>query len=101
MSSIEDDVCISIQDRAELGKSKYGVTMDRTDLTELQWLVHAQEEAMDLAIYLQKLIKTKTNERTDNQSAEVGTEKKEGFTCCKKIPKNQTQCKCNSKRFKK
>jgi hypothetical protein len=30
--------------------------MDRTDLDKLDWLIHAQEEAMDLAIYLQKLI---------------------------------------------
>jgi len=42
--------------RAEVGKKKYNTTMDRTDLTELEWLIHAQEEAMDLAIYLEKLI---------------------------------------------
>jgi hypothetical protein len=27
-----------------------------TPLTRLEWLIHAQEEAMDLAVYLQKLI---------------------------------------------
>jgi|TARA_R110002073_G_C9359421_1_gene571304 hypothetical protein len=61
MSSIEYKVCTKITQRAELGKKKYGITMDRTDLTELQWLVHAQEEAMDLAIYLEKIIQEKTN----------------------------------------
>tara|TARA_R110001632_G_scaffold156704_2_gene275067 strand:+ start:1038 stop:1220 length:183 start_codon:yes stop_codon:yes gene_type:complete len=60
MSKIEYTVCTKITQRAELGKKKYGVTMDREDLTELQWLVHAQEEAMDLAIYLEKLIQEKS-----------------------------------------
>lgn len=60
MSKIEYTVCTKITQRAELGKEKYGVTMDREDLTELQWLVHAQEEAMDLAIYLEKLIQEKS-----------------------------------------
>jgi hypothetical protein len=31
-------------------------TMDRQDLNRLEWLKHAQEEAMDLAVYLEKLI---------------------------------------------
>ncbi len=56
MSSIENKVCIKMLGRAEVGKKKYNTTMDRTDLTELEWLIHAQEEAMDLAIYLEKLI---------------------------------------------
>lgn len=60
MSKIEYKVCTKITQRAELGKKKYGVTMDREDLTELQWLIHAQEEAMDLAIYLEKLIQEKS-----------------------------------------
>ncbi len=30
--------------------------MQRTDLSRLDWLRHAQEEAMDLAVYLEKLI---------------------------------------------
>lgn len=60
MSKIEYKVCTKITQRAALGKKKYGVTMDREDLTELQWLVHAQEEAMDLAIYLEKLIQEKS-----------------------------------------
>jgi len=42
--------------RASAGKVKYGVTMERTDLTRKEWLNHAQEEAMDLCVYLEKLI---------------------------------------------
>lgn len=44
-------------DRANVGLNKYGKTMDRGDLTLIEWLTHAQEEAMDLAIYLEKIIK--------------------------------------------
>lgn len=42
--------------RAEHGLRKYGVTTEREDLTRKQWLQHAQEEALDLAVYLQRLI---------------------------------------------
>ena len=45
-----------LADRAEFGMMKYGVTTERTDLSAKQWLIHAQEEAMDLAVYLQRLI---------------------------------------------
>ena len=58
--AIEESVCYKILKRSEVGRKKYGVTMEREDLTELQWLIHAQEEAMDLAVYLEKLITEKT-----------------------------------------
>ena len=41
--------------RAEAGQKKYGTTMDRTDLSTLQWLTHLQEELMDSIIYIEKL----------------------------------------------
>ena len=56
MSSIEDKVCAKIQERANHGLNKYGVSLERKDLSTLDWLIHAQEEAMDLANYLQVLI---------------------------------------------
>ena len=56
MSKIEEEVCFKILKRSETGKAKYGVTMERQDLSRLEWLKHAQEEAMDLAVYLEKLI---------------------------------------------
>jgi hypothetical protein len=70
MSSIENKVCIKILDRAEIGEKKYATTMERTDLSEIEWLIHAQEEAMDLAIYLEKLIQIKTNERANKRVVE-------------------------------
>ena len=54
MSKIEDEVCKKMQERAKIGLKKYGVTMERNDFGMREWLVHAQEEAMDLAIYLQR-----------------------------------------------
>ena len=45
-----------IETRSEAGLKKYGTTLERDDLTELDWLIHAQEEAMDLALYIQTLI---------------------------------------------
>ena len=56
MSEIEDNVIIKIANRSMAGKSKYSTTMERTDLTRKEWLIHAQEEAMDLAVYLERLI---------------------------------------------
>ena len=56
MSEIEDIVIKKIEARAEIGERKYNTTMERVDLTKKAWLIHAQEEALDLAIYLQKLI---------------------------------------------
>lgn len=45
-----------MRERSLVGVSKYGTTLERNDLTTLDWLIHAQEEAMDLAGYLEVLI---------------------------------------------
>jgi hypothetical protein len=65
MSRIEDEVCKKIQGRATVGKEKYGVTMETAPLTTIEWLTHAQEEAMDLSVYLQKIIEKKKYPRRD------------------------------------
>lgn len=49
-------VCTMLQNRAIVGLKKYGVDTTREDLTHIQWLKHAQEEALDLAVYLQRII---------------------------------------------
>ena len=56
MSSIEEKVIDKIRSRAERGWTKYGTTMDRDDLSFLEWIVHLQEELMDATIYIQKII---------------------------------------------
>jgi hypothetical protein len=56
VSKIEDKVCIKILDRAEVGQKKYGTTMEREDLSKEEWLVHLQEELMDAAVYIEKIL---------------------------------------------
>jgi len=56
MSAIEDAVIIKIAKRSIAGVEKYGTTMEREDLSRKEWLIHAQEEAMDLCVYLERLI---------------------------------------------
>jgi hypothetical protein len=58
-STILQVVIAELKVREERGLHKYGTTMDRKDLTEKEWLQHAYEEALDLAMYLRKLIKEK------------------------------------------
>ena len=42
--------------RSEVGIQKYGTTLDRDDLTLLDWLNHLQEELMDACGYIEKII---------------------------------------------
>lgn len=56
MSKVEESVIATLRSRAEYGLPKYGTTMERTDLSILDWLRHAQAEALDLAVYLEKLV---------------------------------------------
>jgi len=58
MSRVEESVISKIKERAEVGKNKYGVTMERDDLTTKEWLVHLQEELMDAVVYLEKVIES-------------------------------------------
>ena len=53
---IVESVWQKMYERSQAGIQKYGCTMMRDDLTKLQWLRHAQEEAMDFCIYLERLI---------------------------------------------
>lgn len=46
--------------RSLVGQKKYGTTMDREDLTLVQWLNHLQEELCDAIQYIEKL-KHETN----------------------------------------
>jgi len=73
MSRIEDEVCEKIKARSDVGKKKYGVTMENAPLSRLQWLIHAQEEAMDLAVYLQKLIELEMSTVADEIDEFMGS----------------------------
>ena len=62
MSKILYNIIDDLLAREDKGIKEYGTTMDRSDLTEIEWLQHAYEEALDLSIYLKKLINIKKNE---------------------------------------
>ena len=52
----------SFKKRSEIGIKKYNTTLERTDLSTLEWLQHAQEEAMDFVLYLERLKQEYYNE---------------------------------------
>jgi hypothetical protein len=56
--SVVKSVINKFMDRAAMGYKKYGKDLDRTDLSALDWINHAQEEHMDAILYLEKLKKT-------------------------------------------
>lgn len=59
-----NDLISIIRQRADAGLKKYGVTLDRKDLTTAQWLRHLLEELCDGAGYVlaaeRKAIETET-----------------------------------------
>lgn len=54
--SIAKSVSDDILERSRIGTKKYGVTLDRKDLTLKDWLQHAYEECLDQANYLKRTI---------------------------------------------
>lgn len=53
--SVVDAILNKFVDRAEMGFNKYNNTLDRKDLSKLEWINHAQEELMDGILYLERL----------------------------------------------
>tara|TARA_B100000768_G_C11240577_1_gene359330 strand:+ start:466 stop:660 length:195 start_codon:yes stop_codon:yes gene_type:complete len=56
--TIVEAVISSFKERSEVGVKKYSKTMDRDDLSTLEWLQHLQEELMDATLYIEKLKKS-------------------------------------------
>lgn len=55
LDSVVNGVLKQFVERANFGQLKYGTNLDRTDLSTLDWIQHAQEELMDGILYLEKL----------------------------------------------
>ena len=55
--SIVRSVIQSFLQRSKIGKEKYKTTLDRDDLSLLDWIQHCQEEHMDGILYLEKIKK--------------------------------------------
>lgn len=54
---LEESVIMDIRIRRVKGRAKYGATMDRADLTPLQWHQHLYEELLDSALYCKRIIR--------------------------------------------
>ena len=61
--TIVESVINQFKQRSEVGINKYGVTLDRTDLSLLEWLEHTKQEQMDSVLYLERAIKELKNEK--------------------------------------
>lgn len=59
----ESLVCVDIRYRQQLGIRKYGTTLADNPLTEDQWIEHAYHEALDLALYLRRLMQQRATSR--------------------------------------
>jgi hypothetical protein len=55
LDSIVTSVIKQFEERATVGKAKYGTDLDRKDLALVEWVEHAKQEALDLALYLEKI----------------------------------------------
>jgi hypothetical protein len=65
---IVESVRAKLLARSQTGIQKYGTMLTRTDLSRLDWLRHAQEEALDLANYLEVLIQQEETENGRSQT---------------------------------
>jgi hypothetical protein len=58
-SNMEDKIVQTVieayKERSKVGIEKYGKTMEREDLSALDWLQHLQEELMDATLYIESL----------------------------------------------
>lgn len=53
--NIRSSMKSSIKSRCKAGEVKYGVTLERDDLSELEWLNHLQEELLDALNYATRI----------------------------------------------
>ena len=62
--TIVESVINQFKQRSEVGINKYGVTLDRTDLSTLELMIHFREELQDGLLYLERIIQdTQKNEK--------------------------------------
>lgn len=62
-SEILKEVIADLERREQKGLVEYGTTVDRTDLSKIEWLSHLYEEILDSAVYLKKLINLEKYEK--------------------------------------
>jgi hypothetical protein len=56
---IEDKIVLRVlsrfSERSNVGIRKYNTTLERNDLSTLEWLTHLQDELMDACLYVERL----------------------------------------------
>lgn len=52
---IVQEIKDKFEQRSQLGIKKYGITLERDDLSAEEWVNHLQDELMDAILYLQRL----------------------------------------------
>ena len=69
---VEDPIVMSVMtkfyERSQAGIKKYNTMLTREDLSTLEWLNHAQDEAMDFCLYLERL---KQEFKTEHQPIDM------------------------------
>lgn len=65
IDKIVERVRDAFKKRSERGLEKYGTTLERNDLTNLEWLQHLQEELMDATLYIEKLKDEEKNKQSN------------------------------------
>ncbi len=55
LDSIVTTIIDQFKVRSAKGKAKYGVDLDRKDLSLIEWIEHAKQEHMDAILYLEKI----------------------------------------------
>jgi len=92
---IEDQIVLRVlsrfNERSQVGITKYNTTLERTDLSTLEWLTHAQEEAMDFVLYLERLKdeynKPKSKPKKFTERLEEEMKKKQEWLLSRTMPK--------------
>jgi hypothetical protein len=75
-------VIAELKKRRREGLYKYGLSMEREDLTMSEWVQHAKEEALDFAVYLQKILTMLDAPKTAKKTnAEMAAEFRMIFQC--------------------
>ena len=67
IDSIVESIRKQLLERSNVGIEKYGTTLDRSDLSLLEWLEHVKQEQMDSVLYLEKIIQEIKKAKQDLQ----------------------------------
>lgn len=95
---IEDKIVLRVlarfNERSQVGIKKYNTTLERNDLSTLEWLTHAQEEAMDFVLYLERLkdeFKSNSKDYIYHCTLENGCDGLMCYDCIKKYELNKSE----------